>query len=116
VKFIFKYDLSKKLLCVHANFILNFVFRRDKPEILFGLKINYNGCCLHTPVAVCYTKTDASSKIFFNTVANTGSTEVPFTEVHRQKERKKETNKQKTTAKERKQSRRTQNLQPFKAQ
>jgi hypothetical protein len=89
VKFLFKYDVSKKLSCVHANFILNFVLRRDKPEILFGLKINYNGCCLHTPVAVCYTKIDASSKMFFNTVANTHSTEMPFTEVHRQKETKK---------------------------
>jgi len=49
---------------------------------------------LHTPVAVCYTKIEASSKIFFNTVANTGSIEVPFTEVHRKKERKKERKKQ----------------------
>jgi hypothetical protein len=78
---------------------------------------------------VCYTKIDVSNKLFFNTVANTGSIEVSVSEVHRQKERKKErkkekrkkerkkeTNKQKTTAKERKQSRRIQILQPFKSQ
>jgi len=42
---------------------------------------------------VCYTKIYASSKVFFNMVANTGSIEVPFTEVHREKERKKQTKK-----------------------
>jgi transposase len=58
---------------------------------------------LHTAVAVCYTKIDASSKIF-NTVANTGSIEVPFTDVHRQKESKKVRKKERK--KERKKGRR----------
>jgi hypothetical protein len=53
-----------------------------------------------TPAAVCCTQTDASSKTDFSTVANTGSIEVPCTEVHRQKERNKQTN----SANERKQS------------